>query len=275
MYRIEFEAGLGDILLQIYRTAGYRFLNHIQCDEEATVLLLSSNPHVPELFQWHPNADRMKILYVPADTRVALVRQRCNLAPNPSSVPDCDCPIVFYGSPSDAAVRFPKKYIVLAAGAGTSSRIIPQHIIDWVLQLGAEYRIHIVAVGRNYIDERRDTIRSEPRIPDAPFSINLVDALTVPGVCNVVKQAAGVICSHSAVCMLAWLEHIPTFLLYGYDVWERHVQLNDGYCFGLAHYGNQHAQFEHTRNPHQLSTFFEFIRNKAAQQESQAEAKAE
>ena len=59
--------------------------------------------------------------------------------------------------------------------------------------------------------------------------------------------------------MLSWLEHKPTFLLYGYDVWERHIQHNDGYCFGLHENGNQHAQLEYTINRYQLENFFAYV----------------
>ena len=60
-YYVEFGGGLGDVFYQIYTWGQYRALERLTPEERATVVLVSHNPHVEELFRWHPKQEQLTV----------------------------------------------------------------------------------------------------------------------------------------------------------------------------------------------------------------------
>lgn len=101
----------------------------------------------------------------------------------------------------------------------------------------------VIAVGRNYQNPIEGE-RYEPSVEGAGV-VNMIDKLSVPAVAKLVQNASGVIAAHSAVCMLAWLENKPTFLVYSSEVKERNLDQDIGYSFGIGRQRNRNFLAEH------------------------------
>ena len=222
---MELVGGLGDCgppdVLQrrgVVRAAG----ETLAANSTAVVSLMCHNPYLAEVFQWHPKADRIHVLdfgfttpfhpWENAEWRIE------HGLPEGSPVPAL-CPLKslrFYPSPEDEAVLSEleaKPYIILAATAGPAGQDDPTgNSRD---PGGRSYRVRV----------QRGRGRPESVFPSAsgpvtsrrpPGSSNLVDRLSVPGVAQAVKRAAGVMSADSAVLHMAWQEHRPVFLLYNH-----------------------------------------------------------
>ena len=225
-YYVEYGGGLGDIFQQMYAHGTYTSLQALRPDEGATVTLITHNPFAPELFANHPkraqlqicapgywlpehdSANRRRLSLPPFSSRWLTRRVRAAArAPDVLSDgrrrggdPDCERrgPT---GGTADRRVRGERRRAAQVAAAAAR---------------GADCRRR--RGGRLLAGVRRPHLRAQlPRRAQgfsAGLGVELVDRLTVPGTAQLVQEAAGVVCCHSSISMLAWMERKPVLLLY-------------------------------------------------------------
>lgn len=247
----EFGAGLGDVLTLIYNSERYNVLEKLAPNEKAMVILMSHNPHAKELFLWHPKAGQIDLHDVgfwwpwedekkraehrlPAAQPLRLIRQES---------------VKFYPSPEDYAIlktleSFP--YVVLNAAAGGVDRNIPADICEAISQGltdrgQREFGLRAVIVGRTYNADKR----TEHRFVSRPGLIDMIDRLSVPGTIELIARSRGVVCCHSAMCLMAWYLKKPVFLLYPKHVKDREFDRPaHQYTFGKDFPTTIHLEFD-------------------------------
>lgn len=226
---IEFGGGLGDVLTRIYNSSSYSELEDLSPNEEATVVLMSHNPHAKELFSWHPKASQLEIRDVGFwwPNEDLAMRAVHGLPPAPPVHLARQESVRFHPSPADQLILQelgPAPYIVLNAGAGSPDRNVPNSICNDALSAISEkwlknHSMRAIAVGRTYTRERR----VEPRFPAREGFVDLIDQLSVPGTIELIRGSAGVFCCHSALCLVAWYLNKPVFLTYPKHVGSREI----------------------------------------------------
>jgi hypothetical protein len=252
-YHVEFFGGLGDILMQVLSLNRYRQLESMQPDDTAFVLVSTVNPFADELFKWHRHADKMTVRLLPhwRPEQDADNRQRYGLPKAEMTDITTRNPVVFYPSPEDEVLlaSIPKPYIVLSPSAGGSARNIPDALSKKIVELATGYTV--VQVGRNYRHQNPKELHKEPVVPG---TMSLVDKLSVPGTCKLIDGAAGVVCTHSAICLYAWRKGKPTLLLYPKFVYDKHLagqtNLERGYMFGATRPDCIHTLFDSATESH-------------------------
>ncbi len=248
--------GLGDIFNQIYSEGRYNLLRDLEPGDTMDIHLFCHNPYASELFLQHPKASQITVHdwgYKDAGDH-SQWRKENGLPPSHEipNYPAKDRNITFPASTQDAflineveTVRqgltrtFP--LVVVACGAGQPDRNISIEMRDRICSALHE-EFCLVFVGRNY--DRFDKYE-----PVAPFmyGVDLVDKLSVPGVCRLVQEADGLITCHSALNILGWLERVPQLLLYPPHVRDGHISSRDQWGFGVDFPECVHAEFSDFR----------------------------
>lgn len=254
---VEFDGGLGDIFLRIFLNDEYRAIQQLPAQDHVQISLITNNPFAYELFEWHPKSQQMDVAVYPPwspeedkarRAQYGLPKKRKLMPPGPEAVE-------FYTSSGDRELLYllrEQPYFVIAAG-GDEARAFPESIISMVFNEAAALQTYLVGVGRNYPEERAK--RREPDIPQGDYAIDLIDQLSVPGTAKLVERSAGVICTHSSICHLAWMLNKPVLLLYPRPVYEKHIlSARSGYTRGLDRPSTRHALFEECN--HQLAREF-------------------
>jgi hypothetical protein len=243
----EYGGGLGDIFFQMFSEGSYAALNRMQPSDRSSVVLITHNPHVRELFDYHPKSAQIDVrdlgYWLPEQD--AEMRARHALPAAKPQMPRSDDPIEFFPTLSDLEVlgRLENQpYVLLSVSAGLPSRNIPGKYAHDLALLARRHSLQPVFVGRNY--ERMG--RSEFR-PGNGFAIDLVDRLTVPGVGRAVQNAAALVCCHSAINILGWLLRKPQLLLYPQSVYQEHIARRTLWAFGVDHAECHHANFDDPR----------------------------
>lgn len=230
-YNLEFGGGLGDVLDQLYAGGTYNVLRDLGPDDTATVYLITHNPFASELFAHHPHRDRITLEVFPywtpdQDRTERTIRNMPPMGMN-QFLPVKYGMIEFHPGPESTALLnqvSPHEYLVLAAGAGMQERVLPDAVLhDIVSTVTALTNMPIYAIGRSY---ERDG-RHEPVVEGYPTVVNWVDRLDVPGTCQLVQNAAGLITAHSSMAILGWLEDVPELLVYPESVWNHHAPNNN------------------------------------------------
>lgn len=241
---VEFGGGLGDTFNTIYLTDRYTGLLGLSDEDRATVVVISPNRFVKELFRWHPKARQMDVLDFDQWPNSEDSKRR-SLLGLPQACPpyrDREGPVSFYPSPEDEAVlqTLPSRYLVLSASAGGCERNIPKDIVDQTILACEDVELPVVAVGRTSA-----TRGGKPTpVASRPGVVSVIDKLSAPGTAVAVEKSAGVICCHSSICLLSWWMGKPTFLLYPPMTAEfMKVPHLRNYFFGLSRVGNDHGCF--------------------------------
>jgi len=249
------DGGLGDVLHKLYSQGEYRQIENLDPEDRAEIVLITTNPFADELFKWHPKRKQLKIRILPAWSRHiededSERRARYELPPKShiSRVPHSSEVVKFYPSPSDLDVITRlgnQKYFVFAASSYEEYKIFPPAVFSMICQQAKELQIKLVAVGRNYTAQN-GMRRYEPRDPENPNIIDLIDKLSVPGTARVVEGAQGVVCSHSSINLLAWHLKKPTLLFYPQEIYDAHVIHGPTRytTFGLEYPTTRHALFK-------------------------------
>jgi hypothetical protein len=250
-YYFEFGGGLGDIFFRIFAEGEYRAIQRLLPEDRVRISLITINAFADELFEWHPKRHQLDVSIYPHWWSGEDEARRAQFGLPPKSeitrVSPSSEAVVFYTSPSDSEIISQLQdcpYFVLAASAGGGWRAFPDHIISMICNEAANLRLHVIGIGRNYPDQRGG-LRHEPEIPRNDFTIDLVDQLSVPGSAKLIEQAAGVICSHSSVCNLAWRLNKPVLLLYPWQVYQEYCEEpSSGYFLGMERPTTRHALFD-------------------------------
>jgi Glycosyltransferase family 9 (heptosyltransferase) len=247
----EYVGGLGDCVLRMYQSGEqwYGAMERLSGRNYAVVVLMCHNPYLAEVWHWHPKAERIHVIdfgfnqsFHPWENPAwrfehGLQRE----APCP---PSCLSETLrFYPSPEDEPVLSEikkKPYIIMAATAGDPAKTIPLDLRETLAAGALTAGFNVVVVGRSryFRGERTQDVTSAGGI------INAVDRLSVPGVAEAVKGAAGVISADSAVLHMAWHEHRPVFLLYNHATVEKLIPLGPvGYMQGIDRADTDHMEF--------------------------------
>lgn len=220
---VEFGAGLGDVVTLMYTSTRYNSLERIEKDEAVTVVLMCHNPHVRELFLWHPKASQMKIMdlnfWWPKEDAERRAFHKLPSAQPFIYEPQKSCN--FYPNPEERHIfdylKSQGPYLLVSASAGSADRNIPQNIYEEAIGAALDRGLKVVVVGRSY----KHNGRVELEVKSRPNVTNLIDCLSVPATAKLIERASAVFCCHSAICLLAWYMKKPVFLLYPRHVKER------------------------------------------------------
>lgn len=242
---VEFGGGLGDVFNTIYNTQRYASLDSLKLDEQVTVAVISHNPHVKEIFEWHPKRRQMMVREFSYWLQEEDQARRALYGLPPRQFDPCPQRYVnFYPSPQDYPLLYELRsrgpYIILATAAGTEpSRDLPKEIREDIIDAvtGAGYKAAVV--GRNY----KLFGRAEHEFAQHSMVMNMIDRLTVPGTSLAVLGAEAVITCHSALCILSWHMNKPTFVAYPDYVQKRHFFKIDEHSFGKDRANTMHMEF--------------------------------
>lgn len=246
----EVGGGLGDVLHSLHHTDKYSSLIGLGPNERRLVVLLSHNPHTQELFQWHPKAVQLDVLYLGyrhpwgAEQRAGLKLR----APMPDKHRNAT-PIEYYPGPSDreplAALAGSKYVAFCLTGSANDKRDVPLVIAEQAADIAIQLGFEVVVLGRNYRTVATHGTASvnsnhvEPPLRARRGVTSMVDRLSVPGTCKALAGAKAVLCAHSALCLASWFMRRPTFVLYN-EAQARLFKEPLGYAFGRDYRENRH-----------------------------------
>lgn len=224
MIEVETRGGLGDAFITFHETDAYQRICQMGPKDEAYVSIISHNPFVDEIFKWHPNRDRIKVVksrFFFHEYQNVEMRRNAGLADKPP--PACPKrerkPIPFFSSPEDGKVLvslLPKvPYLAVAptsSGMEVENRSLPPNLIETAFTSARFRKIPIVLLGRNY--QGPHAFKPGFTGPTKDGVVDLIDKLSVPGTAQVIKRAGAVLSAHSALLLLSWYERRPTFVAY-------------------------------------------------------------
>lgn len=243
---VEFGGGLGDVFNAIYNTDRYASLERLAPDGKATVVIVSHNPHVKELFEWHPKRAQLTVMslgyWLPSED--AEKRRLHGIPPAGPQIRSYQASVAYHPSPEDLAivrqVRSRGRYVVIASAAGTEpSRDLPKGMREDALEASVGRGYRVVLLGRGY----KLFARAEHEWKQGPMVDNLIDRLSVPGTAEMVLGAEAVVTCHSALCILSWHARKPTFVGYPEYVYKRHFERMDEHSFGKDRSTTVHLEF--------------------------------
>lgn len=261
MRHIEFGAGLGDQITLAFTSDRYNCLERLEPREQVTIVLMSHNPFSKELFQWHPKAKQMIVrdlgFWWPKDDAERRAFHKLPTAQPFVYQRQESCR--FYPSPEDGQtlgyLGSLGGYVIVNAAAGGIDRNIPVEICERSIDLILKRGYTPVVIGRTY-----GSNRAEVAVRERPGVVNLIDGLSVPGTALALQGAAGVLCCHSAICLLSWYLKRPVFLMY-----PEHVKVREfdreahQYTFGKDYATTRHMQFsEYT--PQKFEQFLSILK---------------
>ncbi len=130
--------------------------------------------------------------------------------------------------------------VVFSVSAGEPHKSIPAGLVRQLVAGVAGAGCVPVFVGRTY--ERN--FREEQRGSWINEGIDLIDRLTVPGTARLVQLAAGVVCCHSSINMLAAMERKPQLLLYPESIFETFIRPRTIWAAGIDDADTVHGRFD-------------------------------
>jgi hypothetical protein len=101
-----------------------------------------------------------------------------------------------------------KPFIVLAPGASTHTRVIPNHILQSVVGNIDLMKYNIVLIGKSDSNIKFKHIHTTNSF-DLPNVINLMDKLTIQGTLKLLDHASGLICSDSSILHYGSIIKLP------------------------------------------------------------------
>lgn len=250
----ELIGGLGDALLRLYFSGRlwYEALGSLDGSKYAVVTLMCHNPYLGEIFLWHPNRHRIHVLdlgfttpfhpWENKDWRVA--HGLPEESPCPPHAPAET--MQFFPSPDDLKLMqqvhtADRPYVVMSATAGGSGKSIPNEIRNSIARQLVDSGFSCLVVGRSMYVQREGNVTG---IDPMPGVIDATDRLSVPGVLEAVKGAAGVVSADTSVLHAAWQEHRPVFLLYNRWTVENLIPRGPvGYMQGIDRLDTDHMEF--------------------------------
>ncbi len=255
-YYLEFGGGLGDIFQQMYQHGAYAALDRLRDDETATIALVTHNPFAQELFAEHPKKGQLDVralgYWLPEDDERHRRTHGLPLTPQDRRAlapPPCGGPVTYYPTAADrealrsvAAAREAARtpLVVFSLSAGEPYKSIPRVLVPRLVSAVSAAGCLPVFVGRTY--ERN--FREELKGPWLAGGLDLIDRLSVPGTAWLVQQAAGVVCCHSSINMLAWMERRPQLLLYPRSLYETFIRPRTQWAVGIDYPETVHGLFD-------------------------------
>ena len=261
MLEFELRGGLGDGFIELHETMAYEETEALGYRDHATVYAICHNPYLSEIFRWHPNADRIRVVASPTFFPDYTNTEKRRLSGLPEKSPDRRparpaSPIRFYPSPEDVRILrcIPDKpFLAIAASASTCDRNIPDAALRVAVATCEKRGIPIVTLGRTYKSALGNKI--EPAISGRDV-YDLVDCLSVPGTAEVLKRCRAILTCHSALLLLSWYERLPNFTLYTKYHYEKEFAVRSPFSFGKNFPETVHGLID-TFKPERLTGFIE------------------
>lgn len=238
----EFGGGLGDVLNQCYDGGSYHLLDDITSSVDVT--LASHNPFASEMFSWHPKRHLMNLRVLPwwAPGEDGLRRSEYGLPPQSRPIGGRPGMTFYRSSADDAALAsLPPRFVVVAQGAGMGFRSLDPELTKTLIGRVVATGIPVVLSGRTYDRSGR---REDLAGYAADGVFNLIDRLTAPGACELVRRCSAIITCHSSMNIVGWWERKPQLLLYPDEVRVRHFLKKDSWSFGMDFPDTFMATFE-------------------------------
>jgi hypothetical protein len=222
--------GIGDIFYWMWNDGKYANLEHLKDGEFAIVLNRCRAPGIEEFFLWHPK--REQIYYrdlrdFPRDSMNAEDRKALGV-PEPSGyVPMTNKPR-FFPSPEDTKLLKAwegRQYVVFAMSGSYPEKNVPPSVAESIADVLIEIGVEIAVVGKTYtrmVSDGSKVIgnkRHEERLAKRAGVTDLIDQLTIPGACEFVRQAAGVVCCDSSIMHASLRQERPTYIVLP-DAWH-------------------------------------------------------
>lgn len=252
----EYGGGLGDVVNHVFWHSCYRYIEELGPEDKARVVLLSHNPYAKEFFLWHPKRHLLEIEnlgYTHKGNDPDWRKEKGLPVPPKCDHPHSSAQIRFYPSPDDSEwIKMALNhtpYVIFSVSAGQQDRTIPVGIVDNATRRAFAKGFKPVFVGRNYVHHWNGC--STPPVPKRKevepnsLALNLIDRVSVPGVLELIRNAAGVFACHSSMCLASWHLNRPVFVLYEKNTKERYFSGEFvGYSFGAGRPDGDHGLFE-------------------------------
>jgi hypothetical protein len=242
----EWGGGIGDLFYGIWNNgAAYAHFDLLKEDEYAVVVNRIRNPSVTELLLWHPNRDRivfMDLSWYPRESFSPEERKAFYL-PSQVGAPLEKEP-VFYPSNEDKGIiagvtadRHP--FIVFALAGSFDKKNVPIEIAENAADVLIERGYTVIQVGKNYLKRSpcegytHFSPRTEDRLRSRSGVISLIDKLSLPGTCELVRASKGTFCCDSGVMHLSMKMKKPTFVALP-DEWGKYWRTVAIGCWGKS-----------------------------------------
>lgn len=229
----EFGGGLGDIINLTATTDVFTKLEE-PGDDPVVLVLVTHNPHAWEVFGFHPRAERLVILNLPISEYGVQYRRDDEAFRRRHGLPiPCVNPkrtrmngFVPYPTSEDlseiAFIQKPFAVFSMTASCGPNDpRSVPARIVESATRTAIAAGIIPVFVGKTYsVENRFNPIpHVESDLPPVEGVISMIDRLTVPGACELVRRAAVTVACDSAIGCAARAMCLPTFNLVHDEMW--------------------------------------------------------
>lgn len=239
---MEWSGGIGDVFYMMWVSGYYALLDDLKEGEYATIINRCRTPGLEEIIKWHPNRDRIELIdlsWHPHEVTSVEKRKVLGL-PLPSPHTPLLKEPVFYPSPEDAPVLrelTSSPFVVFALSGSFSEKNVPPQVGDRIAAIFLSRGYRVIQVGKTY--SRRVcyagtivfTDRREERLTKRDGVVDVIDGLTLPGTCELVRAAAGVVCCDSSIMHLSLRMQKPTFIVVP-DKWFNYWNSVDAASWG-------------------------------------------
>src|SRR6056297_306290 len=223
-----FYGGLGDIVLRIYQTRFWYFLENTDC--RAGVAVASVNPFATELFRWHINRSKLVIFDLAnavehfsgrgfsgtelheAVAKFAGLEWPLDWKEYKSSPPPGWQPTYFAPDYLDDSGHF-----VFHPFSGLKSRSLSADRLEETVRCLGELPCTVYIPSRDFIRlEGGRTAHQAETLPEMfiPDNVVFLKNLSVPATLNLIRNARGFVGTHSSLILAAAHENIPSLSLY-------------------------------------------------------------
>lgn len=247
---VEFYGGLGDIIWGMYCSDRYVSLDGLKEGDNATVAVVSHNPHAAELVEWHRARVGFRLMTPQFEAPWDESHRLKNGIPTLSPVKLRGyAPVRFYPAPWDKNLLLDLKnmgeYILFNLSAGSPGRTVPSEMAKTMAKMALDAGFSVVSVGRNYKRQvhPHEVVTCEERLQSVPGVVDMVDRLSVPGTAEAIRGSAGVVACHSAMCMLSWYMRKPNFIVWPEDARKDFGPERTSYGFGSHYPETRHSEF--------------------------------
>lgn len=207
-YTYLYDGGLGDTLIRMFQSNSHARLNNLQPEDTCSIHIVSHNPFVHELFEWHPKRNQLKIFNHPwrpvvknEDIKIL------NDIPEEKHPPDSDDEIMMWCSPEELELisNLDEPYVVISAISGSANRDITIENLKQIVPYVQSKGYKVIVVGRSYQRANPLNQGTENIFDFNDKIINLIDKLSVPATLMLLVGAKAVIAAHSSICLGNWL----------------------------------------------------------------------
>jgi hypothetical protein len=241
---MEWSGGIGDVFYMMWVSDHYNNLETLNPGKYATVINRCRTPGLEEILKWHPKRDQIEVIdlsWHPNEVNSVEDRKALNIPKPLGHIPLTREP-VFYPSPEDKTV-LPEltaaPFIVFALSGSFNEKNVPVEVAEKIATVLIKKGYRVIQVGKSY---RRRVCqfnaigfndREEVRLTPRTGVTDMIDRLTLPGTCELVRASAGVVCCDSSIMHLSLRMKKPTFIVVP-DKWSEYWLSVDSASWGKS-----------------------------------------